>query len=66
MLLFGLSLLRIGVRKFSRDPLLACVDGIEDGLVQEMLQQPHEDEEVDNLSSDSEPVDEHCSLPSGL
>jgi hypothetical protein len=31
-----------------------------------MLQQPHQDEEVDNLRSDSELVDEHRSLPSGL
>jgi Cu+-exporting ATPase len=41
------------------DSLLPCVDGIEDGFVQKMLQQPHQDEEVDNLGPDSEPVDEH-------
>src|ERR1035437_3503719 len=65
-LLLCLGLLRIGIRKFSGDALFPCVDGVEDGLVEEMLQQPHQDEEVQYLCPDGEPVDEHGSFPSGL
>jgi hypothetical protein len=65
-LLFSLGLLGIRIRKFSGDSLLSRIDGIENRLVEKMLQQPHQDEEVDNLRSDSELVDEHRSLPSGL
>jgi hypothetical protein len=49
------------------DTLLPRIDGVEDGLVEKALQQPHQDEKVDHLRTDGEPVDEHGSyFPGGL
>ncbi len=48
-LLLRFSLLRLGLRELGGDPFLPFVDGVEDGLVEESLQQPHQDEEVDCL-----------------
>lgn len=56
----------VGVREFRGDPLLPRVDGVEDRLVKKALHQPHQDEEVDHLGNDSEPVDEHDSWPAPL
>ena len=47
----------LGLRKLGGDALLALVDGLEDRFVKESLQQPHQDEEVDCLGEDGEPVD---------
>ena len=48
-LLLRFRLLRLGLRELGGDPFLSFVDGVEDGLVEESLQQPHQDEEVDRL-----------------
>ena len=55
--LLRFSLLRLGLRELGGDPFLPFVDGVEDGFVKESLQQPHQDEEVDCLGDDGEPVD---------
>ena len=55
------ALLRVGVGEFRGDPLLPRVDGVEDGLVEKALHQPHQDEEVERLRTDGEPVDQHGS-----
>ena len=56
-LLLRFRLLRLGLRELGGDPFLAFVDGVEDGFVKESLQQPHQDEEVDCLGDDGEPID---------
>ena len=58
-LLLGFGLFRVRVREFLGDPRLPRVDGVEDGLVKKVLQQPHQDEEVERLRPDGEPVDQH-------
>ena len=65
-LLLGFGLFRVGVREFRGDPLLTRVDGVEDGLVKKALQQPHQDDEVERLRTDGEPIDEHELLSRGL
>ena len=62
VLLFGFHLFRGGVGELSGDPLLPLVDGMEDRFVQEALQQPHQNEEVDDLRNDGKPVNQHDSL----
>ncbi len=52
-------LFRIGICKFSCDPLLTRIDGVENRFVKEALQQPHQYEEVKHLGNDSEPIDQH-------
>ena len=58
-LLLRFGLFRVGVREFRGDPLLPRVDGVEDRLVKKALQQPHQDDEVERLRTDGEPIDEH-------
>ena len=47
----------VGVGEFGGNPLLSRVESIEYGLVQEALQQPYEDEKVECLRNNGEPVD---------
>ena len=56
-LLSGFGLFRVGIREFCGNPLLPRVDGVEDGLVKKALHQPHQDEKVEHLCSDREPID---------
>ena len=65
-LLLRFGLFRVGVREFRGDPLLPRVDGVEDRLVEKALQQPHQDDEVERLRTDGEPIDEHGLLSCGL
>ena len=65
-LLLRFGLFRVSVREFRGDPLLPRVNGVEDRLVKKALQQPHQDEEVERLRTDSEPVDQHGLLSCGL
>jgi hypothetical protein len=44
-LLFGFGFFLVGVREFLGDTLLPLIDGVKDGLVQEALHQPDQDEE---------------------
>jgi hypothetical protein len=60
--LLGLGIFRVRVCEFRGDPLLPRVDGVENRPVQEALQQPHQNEEVDELRNDGKPVDQHESL----
>ena len=62
-LLLRFGLFRVSVREFRGDPLLPRVDGVEDRLVKKALQQPHQDDEVERLRTDGEPIDEHELLP---
>ena len=54
--LFGFGSLRIGVGEFRGDFFFARVNGVEDGLVKKMLHQPHQDEEIQHLRANGEPV----------
>src|SRR6202011_2062871 len=63
---FSSRLRRRGVRQFGGNALLSGIDCIEDGFVQKALEQPHENEKVQDLRPDGEPIDEHESLPAGL
>ena len=65
-LLLGFGLFRVGVSELRGDPPLPLVDGVEDGLVKKTFQQPHQDQEIDRLRADGEPIDEHGSIPRGL
>jgi hypothetical protein len=56
-LLLGFGLFLVGVRQFCGDPLLSLIDCVEDRFVKEVLHQPHEDEKVERLCSDCEPID---------
>ena len=56
-LLLGFGLFRVGVREFCGDPLLPLIDGVEDRLVKKALHQPHQDEKVERLRTDGEPID---------
>ena len=60
--LYGFGRFRVGTREFRGDPLLPRVDGVENAPVQEALQQPHQNEEVDDLRNDGKPVDQHVLL----
>ena len=57
--LLSFGLLGVGIGEFLCNPLLPCVDGVKDGFVEEMLQEPHQDEEIERLRSDGKPVDQH-------
>ena len=65
-LLLGFGLFRVGVGEFRGDSLLPGGDGAEDGLVEKPPHQPHQDEEVERLRTDREPIDEHGLLPCRL
>jgi hypothetical protein len=54
-----LSLLRCGVAELSRDLLLSRVHRAKDWFVEETLEQPDQDEEVDGLGADSKPINQH-------
>src|SRR5450830_687920 len=58
-LCFGFGLFRIGVCQLFGDSLLPFINSIENGLVQESLQQPHQNEEIDDLRKDGKPIDQH-------
>jgi len=62
-LLLRFGLLGRSVRQFCGDQLFPRIDGIENRLVEKALQQPHQDEEVERLRTDGEPVDEHGYFP---
>ncbi len=49
--------IRIG--ELRGDPSFPRIQGVEDRLVKKTLQQPHQDEKVDDLRNNSEPVDQH-------
>jgi len=56
LLLLGFGSFRVRVRKFCGDPLLPFIDGVEDWFVKEALHQPHQDEKVERLRNDGEPI----------
>ena len=58
-LLLGFGLFLVGVREFCGDSLLALIYGVEDRFVKEALHQPHQDEKVEHLCNDGEPIDYH-------
>ncbi len=60
------SLLLFGIGELRGDALLARVDGVEHRLVEEALHQPDEDDEVQRLRADGEPVDQHGLLSGSL
>jgi hypothetical protein len=56
LLLLGFGSFRVRVREFCGDPLLPFIDGVEDWFVKEALHQPHQDEKVERLRNDGEPI----------
>src|SRR5450759_3987986 len=58
-LLLGFCFFCVGVCQLLGDPFLASVDSVKNGPVKEMLQQPHQNEEVDDLRQNGKPVDQH-------
>jgi hypothetical protein len=61
--LSGFGLFLVGIRELSGDALFPRVDGIEDRPIEKALQQPHQDEEVEQLRANGEPVDEYGYFP---
>ncbi len=62
----GLGLLAAGRGKFARDAIFSCIDGVQDRLVKKALHQPRQDDEVQRLRRDGEPVDHHGYFPATL
>ena len=58
-LLLGFGLFRVGIRQLCGNPLLPRINGMKDGLIQKALQQPYQNEKVERLGADSEPIDKH-------
>ncbi len=64
--LLGRGLLLAGrIRQLIGNVLLARVDGGQYRFVQEALHQPYQDDEVQRLRTDGEPVNEHGHWPAG-
>ena len=63
LFLQGLCLFLFRVLKLGCDAPFPLSDGVEYGLVKEALEQPDQDEEVDDLGGHREPVDEHGYFP---
>ena len=55
---FRLSLFCVGVGEFGSDALFTRIDRVEDRAIEKALQQPYQDEKVERLRTDSEPIDE--------
>ena len=62
----GLGLLAAGRGQLGGNAFLPRIDGIQDRLVEEALHQPHQDDEVQRLRRDGEPVDQHGYFPATL
>ena len=65
-LLVSFGLLGAGVRELRGDPFFPRVDRVEDRPVEKTLHQPDEDDEVERLRSDGEPIDQHRLLARSL
>ena len=66
VLLLGFGLFRVGIRALFGYPLLPRVDSLENGPIEKVLHQPHQDDEVERLRADGIPIDKHWLLPRGL
>ncbi len=63
LFLEGFRLFIFRILKLGGDALFPCINGVEDGLVEEVLEQPDQDKKIDDLRGHREPVDEHGYFP---